>query len=133
MKNDSSNIFIAALLVGLASLPLVFSAKAKHKTQKVDDTDVLMHSTMEKLHRMKEVSSRVNQTASAEVSTMRTNIKQLQNEVVQVNKVLQETESKNKYYELTLVKMDSVVRGSNVGEPFTVLAIEAISDTANRK
>ena len=133
MKNDSSNIVIAALLIGLVSLPLMFRATAKHKKPKVEDTDMLIQNTMQKLQKMKEVSSRVNQSASNQVSDMKSNIEQLKHHIVDVNKMLVQSESKNKYYELAMVKMDSVVRGVNTGEPFTVLAIEAISDTANRK
>ena len=133
MKNDTSNIVIAVLLIGLVSLPLMFKATAKQKKTKVEDTDMLMQSTMQKLQKMKEVSSRVNQSASNQVSDMRSNIEELKHHIVDVNKMLVQSESKNKYYELAMVKMDSVVRGVDTGEPFTVLAIEAISDTANRK
>lgn len=133
MKNDSSNIVIAILLIGLVSLPLMFRATAKHKNAKVEDTDMLMYNTMQKLQKMKEVSSRVNQSASNQVADMKTNIEQLKHHIVDVNKMLQQSESKNKYYELAMVKMDSVVRGVNSGEPFTVLAIEALPDSANRK
>lgn len=133
MKNDTSNIVIAVLLIGLVSLPLMFKATAKHKNAKVEDTDILMQNTMQKLQRMKEVSSRVNQSASNQVSGMRSNIEELKHHIVDVNKMLVQSESKNKYYELAMVKMDSVVRGVDTGEPFTVLAIETLSDTANRK
>lgn len=133
MKNDTSNIVIAVLLIGLVSLPLMFKATAKHKNAKVEDTDILMQNTMQKLQRMKEVSSRVNQSASNQVSGMRSNIEELKHHIVDVNKMLVQSESKNKYYELAMVKMDSVVRGVDTGEPFTVLAIETLPDSANRK
>lgn len=126
MKSQTT-LFYAALITALFFLPVLFAGTEKNKP-KVDEIDLLIAKSAEHHKKAVRLNRAIDNVVTSKVQEMKAEVKELKKEVLVANQKLVETQAIVVSYEKKIAH-DSALGG----KPFSIFAIEAVPDSANRK
>lgn len=126
MKSQTT-LFFAALITALFFLPVLFAGNEKNKKE-VDEVDLLIAKSAEHHQKAIRLNRAIDNVVTNKVQEMKAEVKELKKEVLVANQKLIETQAIIVNYE-NKIAHDSALGG----KPFSIFAIEAVPDSANRK